>query len=148
LLTRYPMISRFQQSMTEITWHHPESSQKKCVMSVAHRSLGNALTDRQASTRGRNPFGRIFTPHPFLRMMRCTFFLFTTNPFCLLADRMVTKLTNNPWMNPVVWLVSRELTEAAGLRSESLALDDDGEYFAALLPGRSLSTGLELWNTG
>jgi hypothetical protein len=46
---------------------------------------------------------------------------------------MVTKFANNLRTNPAVWLVSRELTEAAGPWSDSLALDDDGEYFCGVV---------------
>ena len=33
-------------------------------------------------------------------------------------------------MQTATWLVTRELTEAAGLWNTRLSLDDDGEYFA------------------
>ncbi len=46
------------------------------------------------------------------------------------ADWITTKFSNNVWMNPAVWLVSRQLTELAGPWNERLSLsgDDDGEY--------------------
>ncbi len=37
------------------------------------------------------------------------------------------------FMFPAVWLVSRELTDLAGLWDERLSLNDDGEYFARLV---------------
>lgn len=43
------------------------------------------------------------------------------------------KLTQNLYMVPESWLVSRELTEAAGPWDERLSLDDDGEYFVRVL---------------
>lgn len=43
------------------------------------------------------------------------------------------KLDENLWMVPETWLVSRELTEAAGPWDEGLSLDDDGEYFARVI---------------
>ena len=49
------------------------------------------------------------------------------------VDWIVTKFANNIWMNPAVWLVSRELTEAVGPWNESLSLDDDGEYFCRVV---------------
>jgi len=46
---------------------------------------------------------------------------------------MVTKLRENLWMCPAVWLVSRELTDLAGPWDEKLSLNDDGEYFARVV---------------
>ena len=45
-------------------------------------------------------------------------------------DWIVTKFSDNVWMNPAVWLVSRRLTELAGPWDSRLARsgDDDGEY--------------------
>jgi len=43
------------------------------------------------------------------------------------------KFMENVWMNPAVWLVSRNLTELAGPWNESLSLDDDGEYFTRVV---------------
>jgi glycosyltransferase involved in cell wall biosynthesis len=43
---------------------------------------------------------------------------------------MLKKFNENVWMNPATWLVSRRLTETAGLWDERLSLDDDGEYFS------------------
>ena len=42
---------------------------------------------------------------------------------------MFKKLSENPWMIPAVWLVSRKLTDRAGPWNEQLTLNDDGEYF-------------------
>ena len=44
-----------------------------------------------------------------------------------------TKVKGNIFMVPEVWLVRRELTEAAGPWNESLSLDDDGEYFTRVI---------------
>ncbi|MFO1128784.1 MAG: glycosyltransferase family 2 protein [Rhodospirillales bacterium] len=48
-------------------------------------------------------------------------------------DFLLMKFTNNLWMSPGVWLVSRSLTERAGPWDERLSLDDDGEYFARVV---------------
>lgn len=46
------------------------------------------------------------------------------------VDWIVTRFTDNVWMNPAVWLVSRRLTDLAGPWDPRLAKsgDDDGEY--------------------
>ncbi len=46
------------------------------------------------------------------------------------ADWIRTRLEDNVWMNPAVWLVSRRLTELAGPWDERVTRsgDDDGEY--------------------
>lgn len=46
---------------------------------------------------------------------------------------LLRKMTLNVWMQPGNWLVSRELTEAAGPWDERLSFDDDGEYFCRVL---------------
>lgn len=48
---------------------------------------------------------------------------------------IVTKFTDNVWMNPAVWLASRKLTELAGPWDERLARsgDDDGEYVCRIV---------------
>ena len=43
------------------------------------------------------------------------------------------KFAKNSWMNPAVWLVSRELTAGAGPWNPELSLDDDGEYFCRVV---------------
>ena len=50
-------------------------------------------------------------------------------------DWIVTKFADNVWMNPAVWLVSRKLTESAGLWDDRLARsgDDDGEYVCRIV---------------
>ncbi len=50
-------------------------------------------------------------------------------------DWIVTKFSENVWMNPAVWLVSRELTDAAGPWDTRLASsgDDDGEYLCRVV---------------
>lgn len=49
------------------------------------------------------------------------------------ADWIVTKFTDNRFMFPASWLVSRWLADAAGPWNESLSLDDDGEYMCRLV---------------
>jgi GT2 family glycosyltransferase len=46
---------------------------------------------------------------------------------------LIRKMSLNIWMQPGSWLVSRELTEAAGPWDERLSFDDDGEYFCRVL---------------
>lgn len=43
------------------------------------------------------------------------------------------KMEQNLHMQPAAWLVSRELTEAAGPWDTRLSLDDDGEYFCRVV---------------
>ena len=61
---------------------------------------------------------------------------FTTTP--LWADQspvdwLLRKLGQNLHMQPATWLVSRELTLAAGPWDTRLSLDDDGEYFCRVI---------------
>jgi glycosyltransferase involved in cell wall biosynthesis len=49
------------------------------------------------------------------------------------ADFLVRKLEHKVFMQTAVWLVSRELTEAAGPWDTSMISDDDGEYFSRIL---------------
>jgi hypothetical protein len=46
---------------------------------------------------------------------------------------LLRKMEHDVHMQPATWLVSRELTEAAGAWDTRLTLDDDGEYFARVL---------------
>lgn len=43
------------------------------------------------------------------------------------------KMLSRAWMPPICWLVSRELTEKAGLWNIGLCLDDDGEYISRII---------------
>jgi len=49
------------------------------------------------------------------------------------ADWMIRKLRDNVFMQTGVWLVSRELSEAAGQWDTRLLGDDDGEYFCRVI---------------
>jgi glycosyltransferase involved in cell wall biosynthesis len=49
------------------------------------------------------------------------------------VEWITQKFANNTWMNPAVWLVSRELTGAAGPWNPELSRDDDGEYFCRVV---------------
>ena len=49
------------------------------------------------------------------------------------AEWLTLKLERNLFLPLSVWLVSRELSEAAGPWNEKLSLDDDGEYFCRVL---------------
>jgi glycosyltransferase involved in cell wall biosynthesis len=46
---------------------------------------------------------------------------------------LLRKMEHNVFMQTATWLVSRELTEAAGPWSTELLVDDDGEYFCRVL---------------
>ena len=49
------------------------------------------------------------------------------------AEWLIRKMGENLHMQTATWLVSRELTEAAGPWNTELAVDDDGEYFCRVL---------------
>jgi len=49
------------------------------------------------------------------------------------VEWLIEKFSTNTWMNPAVWLVSRDLTEAAGPWNPIISLDDDGEYFSRII---------------
>lgn len=49
------------------------------------------------------------------------------------AEFLIRKMGQNLFMQTSTWLVSRELTEAAGLWDVALLTDDDGEYFCRVL---------------
>jgi glycosyltransferase involved in cell wall biosynthesis len=67
------------------------------------------------------------------RYYRATFS--ATSLWCNLspADWLVRKLGENIFMQTASWLVSRELTEAAGPWNTALLGDDDGEYFCRVI---------------
>jgi len=49
------------------------------------------------------------------------------------ADWLVRKMGQNVYMQTATWLVSREVTEAAGPWNTNMLSDDDGEYFCRVL---------------
>ena len=49
------------------------------------------------------------------------------------AEWLIRKMGDNLYMQTATWLVSRELTEAAGPWNTSMLSDDDGEYFCRVL---------------
>lgn len=49
------------------------------------------------------------------------------------SEWLLRKMRDNLHMQTATWLVSRELTEAAGPWDPRLSLDDDGEYFCRVL---------------
>lgn len=49
------------------------------------------------------------------------------------TEWLFRKMGQNIWMQTATWLVSRELTEAAGPWNTKLLGDDDGEYFCRVL---------------
>lgn len=58
-----------------------------------------------------------------------------TSLWCDLSpvEWLLRKMEQNIWMQTATWLVSRELTEAAGPWNTQLLSDDDGEYFCRVL---------------
>ena len=51
------------------------------------------------------------------------------------VEWLVRKMGQNLHMPPATWLVSRELTQAAGSWDTRLTFDDDGEYFCRVVKG-------------
>lgn len=51
------------------------------------------------------------------------------------TEWLLRKLENNIFMQTATWLVTRELTEAAGSWDTRLLSDDDGEYFSRVMMG-------------
>jgi len=49
------------------------------------------------------------------------------------VEFLLTKMSQNVHMQPGIWLVSRELTEAAGPWDTRLRRDNDGEYFCRVI---------------
>ncbi len=49
------------------------------------------------------------------------------------VEWLIRKMGQNLHMPPATWLVSRELTQAAGPWDRRLSLDDDGEYFCRVI---------------
>ena len=49
------------------------------------------------------------------------------------AEWLLRRWEQNLYMQPATWLMSRELTQAAGPWETSLSLDDDGEYFTRVV---------------
>ena len=49
------------------------------------------------------------------------------------VDWLITKFNDNVFMNPAVWLVSRELADLAGPWNVRTAPDDDGEYITRVV---------------
>src|SRR5205814_2515828 len=58
-----------------------------------------------------------------------------TSLWCDLSpvEWLLRKMEQNLHMQTTTWLVSRELTEAAGPWDTRLSLDDDGEYFCRVV---------------
>ena len=53
-------------------------------------------------------------------------------------EYLILHLSQNQWMSPAVWLVSRSLTEKVGPWDERLSLNDDGEYFSRVIAASDL----------
>jgi glycosyltransferase involved in cell wall biosynthesis len=49
------------------------------------------------------------------------------------VEWMIRRFTENLWMHPGVWLISRALAEKAGPWDERLSLNDDGEYISRVV---------------
>ena len=54
------------------------------------------------------------------------------------VEYLILHLSQNQWMSPAVWLVSRSLTEMVGPWDERLSLNDDGEYFSRVIAASEL----------
>jgi PST family polysaccharide transporter len=70
----------------------------------------------------------------FMYRTRCA----ESNPTALWCDLpptewLLRKMEQNIYMQTATWLVSRELSDAAGLWDTRLTVDDDGEYFCRVL---------------
>src|SRR4029079_10572650 len=48
-------------------------------------------------------------------------------------EYLLRSFSQNLWMSPAAWLVSRDITAAAGPWDERLSLNDDGEYFCRVV---------------
>ena len=92
---------------------------------------------KQIEVLGQHPNKRILLSSAFGRFMyrlsRAKFV--PTALWCDLtpAEWLLRKTGRNLFMQPATWLVSRELTEAAGPWDTRLLGDDDGEYFCRVL---------------
>jgi glycosyltransferase involved in cell wall biosynthesis len=49
------------------------------------------------------------------------------------VEWLLIRFSENAWLFPAVWLVSRRLTEKVGPWNTALSLDDDGEYFCRVV---------------
>jgi glycosyltransferase involved in cell wall biosynthesis len=92
---------------------------------------------KQMEVLGRHPSKRILLSSAFGRFMyrRSRAKFVPTALWCDLspAEWLLRKMGENLFMQPATWLVSRELTEAAGPWDTRLLVDDDGEYFCRVL---------------
>lgn len=91
------------------------------------------LSDRRVLLSG--PFGTFYH-----RLSKAHFV--PTSLWCDLSpvDYFLTRFRDNVWLQTGVWLVSRELTDAAGPWRETPSPDDDGEYFCRVV---ARSTGVK-----
>jgi glycosyltransferase involved in cell wall biosynthesis len=71
--------------------------------------------------------------HFYYRLERANFTV--TSLWCDLSpvEWLMRKMVENLHMPPATWVVSRELTQAAGPWDTRLSLDDDGEYFCRVI---------------
>ncbi len=99
--------------------------------------LAPAKVARQMEALGQCPSKRTLLSSAWARFMY-RYYRAEFLPTALWADLSPTewllrKLEQNIFMQPATWLVSRELTEAAGPWDTRLLGDDDGEYFCRVL---------------
>lgn len=89
----------------------------------------------EASVHGKDPRTLLSSPfgHFMYRPQRAHFI--ANALWCDLSpiEFLLRKLEQRIFMQTAVWLVSRELTEAAGPWDTSMISDDDGEYFCRVL---------------
>jgi glycosyltransferase involved in cell wall biosynthesis len=93
--------------------------------------------EKQMAAIAANPSKRILYSAPFGRF-RHRYYRAEFVPTALWTDLspvewLLRKMGQNVYMQSATWLVSRELTEAAGPWDTSLLGDDDGEYFCRVI---------------
>lgn len=74
------------------------------------------------------PFGRFYYCYQRARFARNSLWKDLTP-----LDYFLIKFTENVWLQPGVWMVSRKLTEMAGPYYELRSPDDDGEYYCRVV---------------
>jgi glycosyltransferase involved in cell wall biosynthesis len=99
--------------------------------------LGPEKIERQIASVGKNPDPQVLLSSEWGRFLyrpdRAEFTPTALWSDLSPADWLRLKLGNNLYMQTATWLVSRQLTEAAGPWNTELLGDDDGEYFCRVL---------------
>jgi glycosyltransferase involved in cell wall biosynthesis len=94
------------------------------------RQLSSGEVGRDSLTLITGAWGRFFFRHQKARFVEDSLWQ-DLDP----VDWIVNKFSDNVWMNPTVWLVSRRLSDLAGPWDERLTTsgDDDGEYICRVV---------------